>query len=578
MTEAQKTPQNTLHIYTRVSTKSQMEDGVSLESQLEEGIKKQKSLGLEYYQLWNEESASSDKETLENRPIMRELLESVDDGQIKHLYALDNSRLSRNETTQFTLSVAFRKHGVKLHTNALTTDFTNEQDMFLRRILDAVSTYENTMRVIRSRLGKIRRIREGFWYGAPPPYGYKIENKKLVPDEKERKTVKLIFDEFYKGTPIIKIKGMLDRKGILARRGNPFATGSIHRLMKNTHYVGYFSYHDKVYEETIRGTCESILEKSLWDDVQEKLNTNNKRKATQRNQSTKNFYLLTGLLECSCGLTLSGRIRESKNEFHYYCRNKEKSWKKSERKGSEKWLRGKVGDYGCDMTRSLNIPKTDAFVWDAVIETVSNSILIKEEFKKEIFTEQKTFAKSAKELKSQQRKTEKLRKEISNISQTIGDLRASLVTGAENPEELQTMIAKLQTHRTEKEQQIEQSRIQSAKFSKETRWLDWLKKFNSDLGGKSVKSPQDKKEYLEGLIDKIVVNFDKDTNEHSLDFRFKLALVNDGIEYKNATDKSVGYDIVEGEKSVEKIIPFTDLRGRKKKLDLIPHQYAKTPP
>jgi DNA invertase Pin-like site-specific DNA recombinase len=86
MTEAQKTPQNTLHIYTRVSTKSQMEDGVSLETQLEEGIKKQKSLGLEYYQLWNEESASSDKETLENRPVMRELLESVDDGQIKHLY------------------------------------------------------------------------------------------------------------------------------------------------------------------------------------------------------------------------------------------------------------------------------------------------------------------------------------------------------------------------------------------------------------------------------------------------------------------------------------------------------------
>ena len=36
---SQKTPQNTLHIYIRVSTKSQMEDGVSLESQLEEGIK-----------------------------------------------------------------------------------------------------------------------------------------------------------------------------------------------------------------------------------------------------------------------------------------------------------------------------------------------------------------------------------------------------------------------------------------------------------------------------------------------------------------------------------------------------------
>jgi len=116
-----KTEQNTLHIYTRISSASQ-KDGASIETQLEEGIKKQKSLGLEYYQHWDEEVASSHRETLENRPVMRELMVSIDEGKVQHLYALDNTRLSRNEETQFLLSVALKKQGVVLHTNALSMD------------------------------------------------------------------------------------------------------------------------------------------------------------------------------------------------------------------------------------------------------------------------------------------------------------------------------------------------------------------------------------------------------------------------------------------------------------------------
>ncbi len=125
-----KSPENTLHIYTRISSASQ-KDGASIPTQLEEGIKKQKSLGLEFNEHWNEEVASSDKETLENRPVMRELLVAIDEGKVQHLYALDNTRLSRNEEPS-SLTVALKKQGVVLHTNALSMDFNNQQDMFLR--------------------------------------------------------------------------------------------------------------------------------------------------------------------------------------------------------------------------------------------------------------------------------------------------------------------------------------------------------------------------------------------------------------------------------------------------------------
>jgi hypothetical protein len=50
----------------------------------------------------------------------------------------------------------------------------------------------------------------------------------------------------------------------------------------------------------------------------------------------------------------------------------------------QKWKRGKVGEHGCTMVRSLNIPITDKFVWDLVVDTVSNSSMLKEGFKNEI--------------------------------------------------------------------------------------------------------------------------------------------------------------------------------------------------
>ncbi len=43
----------TLHIYTRVSTAVQADEGMSLETQRELGIKRAKELGFEY-QVWNE--------------------------------------------------------------------------------------------------------------------------------------------------------------------------------------------------------------------------------------------------------------------------------------------------------------------------------------------------------------------------------------------------------------------------------------------------------------------------------------------------------------------------------------------
>ena len=59
----------TLHIYTRVSSVSQEEEGTSLETQLELGIERSKKLGMKH-KTWNEGGQSSSKDDLGNRPVL----------------------------------------------------------------------------------------------------------------------------------------------------------------------------------------------------------------------------------------------------------------------------------------------------------------------------------------------------------------------------------------------------------------------------------------------------------------------------------------------------------------------------
>ena len=65
----------TLHIYTRISTESQTEGG-SLDAQRESGIAKAKQLGMDY-KVWDEGVASSSKDNLLNRPVLRETLQKI---------------------------------------------------------------------------------------------------------------------------------------------------------------------------------------------------------------------------------------------------------------------------------------------------------------------------------------------------------------------------------------------------------------------------------------------------------------------------------------------------------------------
>jgi len=234
-----------LHIYTRVSTLSQADRGTSLAEQREAGIRRSKELGFSY-KLWNEGGKSSSNDDLANRPVLDDLLRQIDKGLVKHLYVWNTDRLSRNLMTWGMIRTSLIKNDVHLHTPTGEQILSDEVTNMVIGILSEVSQYDNRLRTQRTRLGKLRRVKENFWMGGPPPFGYSLKDHHLVVNQTESDWVRKIFEWYAGGYSSLQIRNELLKNGVQTRRGNAiWSLGSIVALLDNTHYVGHYTYRDK---------------------------------------------------------------------------------------------------------------------------------------------------------------------------------------------------------------------------------------------------------------------------------------------------------------------------------------------
>ena len=106
-----------------------------------------------------------------------------------------------------------------------------------------------------------------------------------------------------------------------------------------------------------------------------------------------------------------------------------------------------------------------------------------------------------------------------------------------------------------KKDEVEQTRLRIKELGNQKRWLDWVGKYADKVGAMDDFSNEDKKEYLDGILERIEVSLDKETNDHHLDLTFSMGLVGDGIEYQDPKNKSAGYDVIK----VPKMRPLSSL-------------------
>ncbi len=141
--------------------------------------------------------------------------------------------------------------------------------------------------------------KKGIWVGGWVPLGYRVVERKLLVDEAEAQTVRLIFDRYIALGSIGALLAVLREQAILTRRrtfstgatigGIPFTKGPLAYLLRNRMYLGELNHGANSYP----AEHAAIIPKQTFDAVQALLNS--QAAASGYNQS-KSEALLQGRL------------------------------------------------------------------------------------------------------------------------------------------------------------------------------------------------------------------------------------------------------------------------------------------
>ena len=525
-----------LHIYTRVSTVNQEKDGTSLDSQLKLGKQKAKSLGMDL-EHHNEKSASSSKKDLENRPIIKELLARVSEGEIKNIYVYSIDRLSRNTTTSTIIRETLRKSKCILYTNTNETNLDSLEQNLLYGIISEISQYENMLRKERLNYGKRVKARQGYWMGGPTPFGYKInKNKKLTLDKEQSEWVKRMFKWYSQGLSPKRIKHKLDGS-VLTKRGNPiWSYGSVEAILRNTHPNGSYVY----YEKEI--TCPRIVDSDTWDNVQERI----KKSTRLKGPNKKNYdYPLRELMSCGhCNSAMWGESRKKKNNqvrLSYRCSKHNKNWKQSSEDGD--WIRQKH----CPNNVSMDCERTIEGLWETLVNVLDLSHQEREIFKQSLL-KQKNRSKESKEkeLIRINKKIESIKESISRIEDSIDEKEIEKISSREKARSINRFIDKLHIELNKLSITLVKLENDKVVLEENNLWVDWINDYESNIDQLKNLPEEERIEVIKKYVKKIKVLFDSETRKHRLVLKLRLPLIEDSLKWKNRPKKNKGYVIEKG--------------------------------
>ncbi len=194
-----------------------------------------------------------------------------------------------------------------------------------------------------------RGIREnaerGFYTGGRAPYGYhKIPVNdgtktmyKLEPDTKGSvavQTICCIFDMALNGRGCKDIAKILNKEGSRTSTGQCWGKTTVHKVLNNEAYCGTLVWggrpghpaiHSGVPPVRVDNAWPAIIAQETFLQVRQKMSANAPEATHPR--TVPSFYLLSGLLFCSCGHAMIGRSAKSHQYYYYMCNRSHKQGK-----------------------------------------------------------------------------------------------------------------------------------------------------------------------------------------------------------------------------------------------------------
>ncbi len=322
-------------IYVRVSTSRQAERDLSIPDQINQCRAYCERQGWEVGQVYSEPGASA---LDDDRPVFQEMIHAAKTAEqpFQRVVVHSLSRFSRDTLHSELYVRQLAKVGVQLV--SITQDVGQDASgEFIRKILNVFDEHQSRETAKHVHRSMCENARQGFWNGAPPPFGYRAEVKErrgnkdkkiLVVEDEEARVVRRIFALAggVEGRPLgVKaIAVHLNERGVM-RRGRRFSTGSVYEILTTSAYHG-LHWFNRVDSRTrtprppsqwVPFTVPEIVDEPTFDAVQALLQSRSPKKIAPR--VVNGPTLLAGIARCGhCGAALIQNTGKG-GRYRYYC-------------------------------------------------------------------------------------------------------------------------------------------------------------------------------------------------------------------------------------------------------------------
>ena len=312
-------------IYTRVSTDHGLDQEFnSLDAQYDAAsayIKSQAHAGWTLIRSRYDDGGYSGGST--DRPDLQRLLDDIRARKLDVIVVYKVDRLTRSLADFAKLVELFDAHGVSFVSVTQQFNTTTSMGRLTLNVLLSFAQFERevTSERIRDKIAASKR--KGLWVGGTLPLGYHMKDDKVAVIEDEAERVRLIYRRYLELGGVnalvrdLRERNIRTKSRLLAtgatRGGVHFGRGSLFYLLRNRFYIGEVEYKDEI----LPGEQPAIMDRALFDAVQQKLTDQWTTRSTVRNASD---HLLTGLLFDDAGHRMvPTHAAKSGVRYRYYC-------------------------------------------------------------------------------------------------------------------------------------------------------------------------------------------------------------------------------------------------------------------
>jgi DNA invertase Pin-like site-specific DNA recombinase len=260
--------------------------------------------------------------TLE-RPALQRLLADIKAGTIQIIVVYKVDRLTRSLADFAKIVDVLDAHDASFVSVTQQFNTTTSMGRLTLNMLLSFAQFEREIAGERIRDKIAASKAKGMWMGGNVPLGYDVKDRKLIVNEAEASTVRLIFRRYAELGSVALLKEELERTDIVSKKregaggalsgGKCFSRGALYLMLQNRLYRGEVAHKGQIYP----GQHEAIVDPELWEILQEKLAAGRRERSLAVGAEAPS--LLSGLIFDSDGTRLSPTHAVKKRKrYRYY--------------------------------------------------------------------------------------------------------------------------------------------------------------------------------------------------------------------------------------------------------------------